>query len=62
MISKDKLIRAFVEDDFDKAKRLADICEVVFLIEHPYNKGSLPMNVIRVRSWEEVYHYLRKVF
>lgn len=46
LISKDKIIRAFVEDDFDKAKKLADICEVVFLIERPYNEGTLPMNVI----------------
>ena len=62
LISKEKMIRAFVEDDFDKAKKLADICEVVFLMDHPYNQGTVPMNVIRVQSWQEVYDFLRRVF
>jgi uncharacterized HAD superfamily protein len=62
LISKDKMMRAFVEDDFHKAKKLADICEVVFLIDHPYNQGAVPMNVIRVKSWQEIYEFLRRVF
>jgi uncharacterized HAD superfamily protein len=56
-------IRAFVEDELEKAKRLCDVCDVVFIIDQPYNqeeKGSAASkNLIRVKGWEEVYSYLR---
>lgn len=38
-ISRKKKIRYFVEDDLEKAQKLAYICDVVFLVEHPYNIG-----------------------
>lgn len=61
IVSAKKGIRVFVEDDIQKAVKLADICEVVFLMDHPYNQieASLPINVLRVRTWEEIYARLK---
>ena len=57
-------VRVFVEDDLLKAIKLADICEVVFLIDHPYNqKADLPSNIIRIKSgWPEIYQWMKKLF
>jgi hypothetical protein len=53
-------IRYFVEDDAIKAQKLAYICDIVFLIDHPYNQNSnLPSNVIRVNSWNEIHQHMR---
>lgn len=61
-ISRKKKIRFFVEDDDEKANKLAYICDVVFLIEHPYNKDKkLPKNVLRVESWNDIYRWIRKL-
>ena len=64
-----KRIRFFVEDDWTKAIKLSYLCDVVFLMDHPYNRsadddpfthahasviGKLPTNVIRVKSWLEL--------
>jgi hypothetical protein len=38
-LARHRRIRYFVEDDIEKAIKLAYICDVVFLIEHPYNTG-----------------------
>ena len=69
-------LRFFVEDDWENATRLAFICDIVFLMQHPYNsdlgtkrdptgKGPflepLPDNVIVVRSWKEIYENLRRM-
>jgi uncharacterized HAD superfamily protein len=62
VISQKENIRIFVEDDLNKALKLADICELVFLKDHPYNQApSLPNNVIRVSSWKEIERFLRRV-
>ncbi len=54
-ISRKKKIRFFVEDDADKANKLAFICDVVFLMNQPYNESKpIANNVVRVRSWEEI--------
>lgn len=54
-------IRIFVEDDLFKAIKIANICEVVFLMDHPYNRtDNLPRNVIRVSGWEDIYEYIRQ--
>lgn len=67
--AKRKKIRFFVEDDWIKAVKLSYICDVVFLIDHPYNVATggdvkkhhsglfvstLPGNVVRVRTWPEL--------
>jgi len=64
--AKRKKIKFFVEDDWVKAIKLSYICDIVFLIAHPYNRGTdsdslthenesiigrLPGNVLRVESW-----------
>jgi uncharacterized HAD superfamily protein len=62
VVSARKEIRAFVEDDPTKARRLADLCEIVFLMDQPYNRDedNLPKNVVRVKEWNEIYQYLRR--
>lgn len=60
-VSRKKKIRFFVEDDAEKANKLAYICDIVFLIKQPYNKNEkLPSNVVRVGSWNELYRQIRK--
>jgi uncharacterized HAD superfamily protein len=39
-IARKKRIKFFVEDDLEKAIKLAYICDVVFLLDHPYNRNS----------------------
>lgn len=75
-IARKKRIKFFVEDDLEKAIKLAYICDVVFLIDHPYNQNlqdkcsnceyeckldekNIPDNVKRVRSWDDIYKYVR---
>ncbi len=56
-------VRIFVEDDLGKAVRLAGICEVVFLLDQPYNQADgreLPTNLIRARSWKEIHRFIRE--
>jgi uncharacterized HAD superfamily protein len=65
IVSRNRMIRLFVEDDLDKARRLADICEVVFLIKHPYNQNRLegmrlPNNIIEVGGWKDIYECVRR--
>lgn len=56
-------IRYFVEDDLIKAKKLAYICDAVFLMDQPYNKSSeLPANVIRVKTWKEIRDHMRELW
>jgi uncharacterized HAD superfamily protein len=58
-----KKVKYFVEDDLVKAKKLAFICDVVFLFDHPYNQADqLPANVIRVQSWDEILRYMREIW
>lgn len=60
-IAAKKKINIFVEDDLYKAIKLSRICELVFLIDHPYNRTDelLPNNLIKVKDWNEIYKYLR---
>jgi len=56
-------MRVFVEDDLAKAIRLAGICEVVFLIDQPYNQAAeadVPSNLIRVRTWPQIHQFVRE--
>jgi uncharacterized HAD superfamily protein len=60
-ISEREEIRLFVEDDLFKARKLAHICEVVFLLDQPYNQANdLPKNVVRVQLWEQIYEFIRQ--
>ena len=73
-IARRDKIRFFVEDDIEKAIKLSYICDVVFLICHPYNESSdklpsdmnkirknIPSNIIRVNSWDEISRYMRRL-
>jgi len=73
-ISRKIKIRFFVEDDLEKAVKLSYICDIVFLLSHPYNepqqalpdelnalRKDLPSNIIRVKSWNEIYKNIRKL-
>lgn len=64
-ISRREKIRFFVEDILEKAIKLAYICDVVFLFDHPYNRNpegkELPSNIVRVKSWEEIYKEIRRL-
>jgi len=61
-ISRQRRLRFFVEDDHEKAAKLAYICDIVFLVDQPYNTGkNLPDNVLRVKSWDEIYRWIRKL-
>ena len=65
VIARHRKMRIFVEDDLLKARKLAEICEVVFLLDHPYNQNepsSLPSNLVRVKSWAEIYENVRRIF
>lgn len=57
-IAKQGGISFFVEDELEKAKKLAQICDIVFLFDQPYNQEELPDNIIRVTSWERLYQEL----
>jgi uncharacterized HAD superfamily protein len=67
--AKRKKIKFFVEDDWVKAIKLSYICDLVFLIAHPYNRGTdedpvrheneavigrLPANILKVESWNQL--------
>ncbi len=57
-----KTIKYFVEDDLLNAKKLAFICDVVFLFDQPYNQTEqLPANIIRVHSWYEIHRHMREI-
>jgi uncharacterized HAD superfamily protein len=73
-LARKKKIRFFVEDDLEKALKLSFICDVVFLISHPYNlpgadlseeqnkmRKELPSNIIRVKNWDEIYQCVRRL-
>lgn len=60
--SRQKQIKYFIEDDLIKAEKLAYICDVIFLIDQPYNqKTVLPGNVIRVKDWNEILLQMRQL-
>lgn len=64
-IARKKKIKFFVEDVLEKAIKLAHICDIVFLFDHPYNHASpgkeIPSNIIRVTSWEKIYREIRRL-
>jgi len=61
--SREYKIKYFVEDDLEKAIKLAYICDIVFLLDQPYNqpRNEVPSNIIRVKSWDEIYKQIRKL-
>lgn len=73
-MAKKNKIKFFVEDDVEKAKKLSYICDIVFLVSHPYNepddkishylnelRRNLPTNIIRVDNWLEIFQHIRRL-
>ncbi len=62
-VARKKKIRFFVEDDLEKAIKLSYICDFVFLFDQPYNQTTekISANIIRVKSWSEIYKKIRKL-
>lgn len=73
-VARKKKIKFFVEDDLEKAVKLSYICDIVFLLSHPYNepqqalsdeinalRKNFPSNIIRVKTWNEIYKKIRKL-
>ncbi|WP_303863076.1 hypothetical protein [Alkalibaculum bacchi] len=44
----------FIEDRLENALQLSDADLQVLLVDCNYNKGELPNNVVRVKSWREI--------
>jgi uncharacterized HAD superfamily protein len=51
--AKERRIRLFVEDDLFKARKLANICEAVFLIRQPYNRRQYPNDEACPDDWRK---------
>lgn len=44
----------FIEDSYDNALQLSEAGFDVLLMDCTYNKGALPPNIIRVKSWHQI--------
>ena len=54
--------RFFVEDFPENAIKLSSLCDYVFMFDEPYNAEhnyNFPKNVIRVKTWDDIYHLLK---
>jgi hypothetical protein len=54
--------RFFIEDTPENAIKLSGLCEYVFMFDEPYNAPAnykFPKNIIRVKSWKEIYHHMK---
>ncbi len=75
-LARKNRLKFFVEDDLVNARKLAYVCDFVFLIEHPYNHNfgnspdllepgnpflKLPANIIRVNGWSDIYQIVRRL-
>ena len=59
--ARKRQFKIFVEDEFEKAERLSKFCDIVFLIDHPYNRlESKNKNIIRVQDWNELYRIVKE--
>jgi len=53
-------LKYFVDDSELVANNLSELCENVFLIRHPWNENAkIKSNVIRVKSFKEVYEFTK---
>ena len=48
--------QVFIEDNIDECEVLAEHCERVFLMDHPWNRQK---NIIRVNNWKEIRDQLK---
>lgn len=60
--NRKNVFKIFIEDDLVNANKLAYMCDIIFLMDQPYNRiGYLHKNIIRVKSWEEIYKWIQKL-
>jgi len=52
--ASDLQLDLFIEDELAVATAIAEAAIPVLLFDHPWNRGAVPSNVRRVRSWTEV--------
>lgn len=64
-LSRSRHIKIFVEDRIENAVKLGTICEIVFLIDAPYNQNlppgytELPKNILRIKEWKEILDWFK---
>lgn len=57
-----KGFKFFIDDTPENALKLSGLCDYVFLFDEPYNQNiQLPKNIIRVKSWDEIYKNLKRL-
>ena len=62
-VAKEQQVEAFFEDKHDNAVMLAEELNIpVILFDTPYNRLSVPSNVIRVASWQEAQRWINAHF
>ena len=62
-VAKKYEVQAFFEDKHDNAVMLAEELKIpVVLFDTPYNRLSVPNNVVRVYNWQEANQYVTNYF
>lgn len=62
-VAKQYDVDVFFEDKHDNAVMIAEELKIpVLLFDAPYNRKSVPSNVIRVKSWAEANNHIKKLF
>lgn len=61
--AKQHAVDAFFEDKHDNAVMIAEELKIpVILFDTPYNRLTVPNNVIRVHNWQQADNWIRKNF
>ncbi|QCR32885.1 hypothetical protein [Lysinibacillus sp. SGAir0095] len=62
-VAKKHKVDVFFEDKHDNAVMLAEELNIpVLLFDTPYNRKSIPTNVVRINNWNEANHWILKHF
>jgi uncharacterized HAD superfamily protein len=62
--AKLKGFRFFIEDTPENAIKLSTMCDYVFMFDEPYNSDEsyrFPKNVLRVKSWDDIYRHMKRL-
>ncbi|KGR74574.1 nucleotidase [Ureibacillus sinduriensis] len=62
-VAKKQAVDVFFEDKHDNAVMLAEELNIpVLLFDTPYNRKSIPSNVVRINNWADANHWISKHF
>ena len=62
-VAKKHRVEVFFEDKHDNAVMLAEELNIpVLLFDTPYNRKTVPTNVVRVSNWTEANQWIKKHF